>query len=308
MKSSTSTAPPQTGSAREPGAPIEVEDLSKVYRQKSGAMRAVDKLSLSIATGETYALLGPNGAGKSTTIEILEGHRKPTSGRVSVLGMAPYRAPASFRARIGIVLQEATDAGELRVAEALHALAAYYPNPRRVDELIAAVGLEGKESQRISTLSGGQRRRVDVALGLIGNPELLFLDEPTTGFDPDARRAFWELIRSLRADGTTIVLTTHYLDEAAQLADRLGIITGGRLVAEGAPDLLGGAALRRPRVSWTDDAGPHEETTDRPAELVHLLSAGGTREPLKLQVRVPSLEDIYLELLRQHGINSGATS
>ncbi|WP_082565821.1 ABC transporter ATP-binding protein [Arthrobacter sp. Soil782] len=308
METSTFHPAPRNDATSHHDVPIEVENLTKVYRQKSGTISAVNNLSLSIQAGVTYALLGPNGAGKSTTIEILEGHRKPTSGRVNVLGTTPYKAPPSFRARIGIVLQEATDAGALRVREALHALAAYYPNPRGVDELIAAVGLEGKESQRISTLSGGQRRRVDVALGLVGNPELLFLDEPTTGFDPDARRAFWGLIRSLRADGTTIVLTTHYLDEAEQLADRLGIITGGRLVAEGAPGTLGGAALRRPRVSWIDDDGVHEEITDRPAELVNLLSAGGTHEPRKLQIRVPSLEDIYLELLKQHGIQSGDAS
>lgn len=289
------------GRLSEPATSIEVEGVSKDYPQrKSGPLLAVDNLSLSVRQGETYALLGPNGAGKSTTIEILEGHRKPSSGRVSVLGITPYKAPPSFRARIGIVLQEATDAGELRVAESLHALAAYYPKPRAVDELITAVGLDGKDSQRISTLSGGQRRRLDVAMGLIGSPELLFLDEPTTGFDPDARRAFWELIRGLRADGTTIVLTTHYLDEAQQLADRLGIITNGRLIAEGTPDSLGGSHLRRPRVSWIDDDGAHEEVTDRPAALVHRISDDGRREPRALRVRVPNLEDIYLELLNQH--------
>ncbi|WP_299167038.1 ABC transporter ATP-binding protein [uncultured Arthrobacter sp.] len=308
METTTFNPSSRTDAARRPDAPIRVENLSKIYRQKSGVLHAVDNLNLSVRAGETYALLGPNGAGKSTTIEILEGHRKPTSGKVTVLETAPYKAHPSFRARIGIVLQEATDSGELRVAEALHALASYYPNPRPVDELISAVGLEGKESQRISTLSGGQRRRVDVALGLVGNPELLFLDEPTTGFDPDARRTFWELIRSLRADGTTIVLTTHYLDEAEQLADRLGVITHGQLVAEGTPGTLGGAALRTPRVSWADNAGHHEESTDRPAELVNRLSAGGTEEPLHLQVRVPSLEDIYLELLRQHDLNGEEAS
>ncbi|MHA7247716.1 ABC transporter ATP-binding protein [Arthrobacter tecti] len=306
MRTTAFNASPHTGEAGGPALPIEVDSLTKEYpAAKSGVLRAVNSLSFSVRAGETYALLGPNGAGKSTTIEILEGHRKPTSGRVSVLGTTPYKAVPSFRARIGVVLQEATDAGALRVAESLQALAAYYPRPRDVDELITAVGLDGKDSQRISTLSGGQRRRLDVAMGLIGNPELLFLDEPTTGFDPDARRAFWELIRGLRAGGTTIVLTTHYLDEAEQLADRLGIITDGQLIAEGTPDSLGGPELRRPRVTWNDDDGAHpgiarEEVTEQPAELVHRLSDGGRREPRNLQVRVPTLEDIYLELLKQH--------
>jgi ABC-2 type transport system ATP-binding protein len=294
-------APANGTNPGEPGTAVVLDHLVKEYRRpKGGKFRAVDGISLQIRAGETYALLGPNGAGKSTTIEMMEGHRRPTSGSATVLGVNPYKAAASFRARIGVVLQEATDAGELKVAESLRALSAYYPAPRPVDEVIAAVGLETKAGARISSLSGGQRRRVDVALGLIGNPELLFLDEPTTGFDPEARRSFWELIRSLGSTGTTIVLTTHYLDEAEQLADRLGVITGGRLVAEGTPATLGGAGLRRPMVSWTDAAGDHEETTDSPAAVVHRISDGGRHEPANLQVRIPHLEDIYLQLLRQH--------
>ncbi|WP_051478841.1 ABC transporter ATP-binding protein [Arthrobacter sp. H5] len=292
-----SAAPTRSG-----GHAVVIDGLTKTYPQpKSGTFNAVDNLSLHISTGETYALLGPNGAGKSTTIEIMEGHRKPSAGTVSVLGHRPYKAPASFRARIGIVLQEAPDAGVFTVAEALRDISAFYPNPRSVDEVIAAVGLERKAGARIKTLSGGQRRRVDVAMGMIGSPELLFLDEPTTGFDPAARRQFWELIRSLGAEGTTVVLTTHYLDEAQQLSDRLGIIASGRLIAEGTAEMVGGRELRTPRVRWTDDDGDsREEITSSPAAVVHRLSDGGRREPAGLEVVRPSLEDVYLELLKQH--------
>lgn len=277
---------------------ITVRGLTKTYRlPKGGTLTAVDRLDLTIRAGETYALLGPNGAGKSTTIEIMEGHRKPDSGQVHVLETRPWKAPPSFRARIGIVLQEATDSGELRVSEALRSLAACFPSPRPVDEVIEAVGLAGKGGLRISTLSGGQRRRLDVALGIIGNPEVLFLDEPTTGFDPEARRQFWELIRQLSSGGTTIVLTTHYLDEAEQLADRIGVINHGRLIAEGNPQEIGGPGLRVPRVRWRDASGVHEVVTERPAALVHSLSDGGATEPAELAVVRPSLEDIYLQLI-----------
>lgn len=277
---------------------ITIRDVHKTYKLPSGAtLAAVAGLNLSIAAGETYALLGPNGAGKSTTIEILEGHRHPDRGEVRVLGSSPWKAAPAFRARIGIVLQEATDAGELRVSEALGSLAKCFPSPRPVAEVIAAVGLEGKESVRIATLSGGQRRRLDVALGIIGNPEVLFLDEPTTGFDPAARRQFWELIRSLGAAGTTIVLTTHYLDEAEQLADRIGVINHGRLIGEGKPDEIGGPELRVPKVTWRDHAGQHEVVTTSPAAVVHEISDGGRQEPLELAVVRPSLEDVYLQLI-----------
>jgi ABC-2 type transport system ATP-binding protein len=277
---------------------ITVRGLNKTYGlPKGGTLTAVDQLDLTIRSGETYALLGPNGAGKSTTIEILEGHRRPDSGEVMVLGTRPWRAAPSFRARIGIVLQEATDSGELRVSEALRSLATCFPAPRPVDEVIEAVGLGGKGGVRISTLSGGQRRRLDVALGIIGNPEVLFLDEPTTGFDPEARRQFWDLIRQLSSGGTTIVLTTHYLDEAEQLADRIGIINHGRLIAEGNPQDIGGPGLRVPRVRWRDASGLREVMTEHPASLVASLSDGGAIEPAELAVVRPSLEDIYLQLI-----------
>lgn len=292
--------PGSTRDREEPDAVV-VDSLTKSYRQpKKGDLLAVDHLSLTIRTGETYALLGPNGAGKSTTIEILEGHRKPSAGTVTVLGQNPYKAPAHFRSRIGIVLQEATDMGTLKVSEALRDAAAFYPNPRSVEEVMSAVGVEEKAGSLIKSLSGGQRRRVDVALGIIGNPELLFLDEPTTGFDPAARRRFWDLIRGLGNDGTTIVLTTHYLDEAQHLSDRLGIIASGKLIASGTADTVGGPDLRIPRVRWTDDTGRHEEATTSPGALVHQLTDGGTREPTDLEVIRPSLEDVYLELLRRH--------
>lgn len=286
-----------------PGRPpasdaITVRGLHKSYRlPKGGTLTAVEHLDLTICAGETYALLGPNGAGKSTTIEMLEGHRKPDRGEVRVLETRPWKAPPSFRARIGIVLQEATDSGELRVSEALGALASCFPAPRQVDEVIDAVGLGGKGGVRISTLSGGQRRRLDVALGIIGNPEVLFLDEPTTGFDPEARRQFWDLIRQLSHGGTTIVLTTHYLDEAEQLADRIGVINHGRLIAEGSPQDIGGPGLRVPRVRWRDASGPREVVTRQPAALVSTLSDGGATEPAELAVVRPSLEDIYLQLI-----------
>jgi ABC-2 type transport system ATP-binding protein len=297
------TAEDSTGPA---GDAVSVRDLRKTYRTPSGGtLAAVDGLHLTIRRGETYALLGPNGAGKSTTIEILEGHRRPSSGEVRVLGTNPWKAPPAFRARIGIVLQEATDSGELRVHEALSSLAACFPAPRPVDEVLEAVGLEDKRRVRISTLSGGQRRRLDVALGIIGTPEVLFLDEPTTGFDPAARRQFWELIRSLGCSGTTIVLTTHYLDEAEQLADRIGVINQGQLISEGAPHEIGGPELRVPRVRWRDEAGVHEETTTSPAALVHRLSGGGRLEPRELAVVRPNLEDVYLQLIASS--HAGAT-
>jgi ABC-2 type transport system ATP-binding protein len=190
---------------------IEVRDLRKTY----GAMVAVDGVSFDIHRGETFALLGPNGAGKSTTIEILEGYRRRSSGEVRVLGVDPGRGGLDWKARLGIVLQSSGESGNVTVGEQLRHFAALYPNPRSVDEVIAAVGLESKAGVLIRKLSGGQRRRVDVAVGIIGAPELLFLDEPTTGFDPEARRNFWQLIRTLQSEGTTILLTTHYLDEAS---------------------------------------------------------------------------------------------
>lgn len=274
---------------------IEIRGLSKTY----GSAPAVDDISFDIRRGETFALLGPNGAGKSTTIEILEGFRHRTSGDVRVLGVDPQHGDLAWKARLGIVLQSSSEAGEYTVRELLREYAGYYPNARDVDEVIAAVGLDEKQQTRTAKLSGGQRRRLDVALGIIGSPELLFLDEPTTGFDPEARRQFWDLIRSLKADGTSILLTTHYLDEAAQLGDRAAVITGGRIAAIGPIDEIGGADARTPLVRWTDAAGEvHEGRTSTPGAAVAALYRDGG-EPRDLQVVRPTLEDIYLELIHQ---------
>ncbi|WP_157368283.1 ABC transporter ATP-binding protein [Alloactinosynnema sp. L-07] len=269
---------------------IEVRGLRKRY----GDTHAVQGIDLTVERGEVFALLGPNGAGKTTTVEILEGHRDRDEGFVKVLGTDPGEAGRAWRARIGIVLQTATDAAELTVRETVRHFAGYYPRPRRVDDVIEVCGLAEKADARIRSLSGGQRRRVDVALGIVGDPELLFLDEPTTGFDPQARRQFWALVQTLAAEGTTIVLTTHYLDEAEALADRLAVIAGGRIVAEGTPATLGGRATAAATVSWTDADGHHEISTDDPAGVVARL-AGQAVSGLK--VHQPSLEDVYLDLI-----------
>ncbi|MRG59517.1 ATP-binding cassette domain-containing protein [Agromyces sp. CFH 90414] len=276
---------------------IRIRGLRKTY----GSQAAVDGVDLDIARGETFALLGPNGAGKSTTVEILEGYRSRTGGEASVLGVDPAHGGLDWKSRLGIVLQSTGESGAFTVREQLRHFAGFYPNPRDVEEVIAAVGLEAKASTRIAKLSGGQRRRVDVALGIVGRPELLFLDEPTTGFDPEARRDFWQLVRTLKAEGTTILLTTHYLDEAAQLGDRAGVIVGGRLVDVGRVHELGGAAARVPIVRWRGADGlVHEQRTDEPARLVASLVADLGGEPAELEVIRPSLEDIYLDLVRSH--------
>ncbi|WP_085511718.1 ABC transporter ATP-binding protein [Plantibacter flavus] len=281
---------------------IEVRGLRKQY----GDFTAVDGVSFEIHPGETFALLGPNGAGKSTTIEILEGYRHRTGGEASVLGVDPAKGGLDWKARLGIVLQSSAEAANVTVREQLAQFARYYADPRDVDEVIEAVGLTSKAGTRIGKLSGGQRRRVDVALGVVGRPALLFLDEPTTGFDPEARRQFWELIRSLKRDGTTILLTTHYLDEAAQLADRVAVIAAGRLVEIGAVDEIGGGDARIPVVRWRDEHGLHEERTEAPAARVAELTATLGGEPRDLEVIRPSLEDIYLGLV--HAADSAATS
>ncbi|HEY1532244.1 MAG TPA: ABC transporter ATP-binding protein [Galbitalea sp.] len=273
-------------------AVVSVRDLRKTY----GSFLALDGVSFDIHRGETFALLGPNGAGKSTTIEILEGYRDRTGGEATVLGIDPHHGGTSWRAQLGIVLQNTGEEGNYTVHEQLSEFARYYPNPRDVDEVIASVGLEEKSKTLIRKLSGGQRRRVDVALGVIGRPELLFLDEPTTGFDPEARHQFWELIRRLKAEGTTILLTTHYLDEAQQLSDRAGIIAGGKLIEIGNIDEIGGVDARVPIVRWTGANGPEEHRTDEPGAFVAGLMKSGT-EPKDLEVVRPSLEDIYLELV-----------
>ncbi|MFB6726218.1 ABC transporter ATP-binding protein [Kribbella sp. NPDC056345] len=272
---------------------MRVRGLVKRYPGKV----AVAGVDLDIYRGEVFALLGPNGAGKTTTVEILEGHRRADEGEVDVLGSDPARGDRQWRARIGIVAQSSRDEAELTVAELIHHFAGYYPTPRDPEEVIAAVGLEEKRKTRTRKLSGGQRRRLDVALGVIGNPELLFLDEPTTGFDPEARRQFWTLIENLRTEGTTILLTTHYLDEAEQLADRVGVITDGKMLEVATPETLGGRGARTARVSWLAADGLREIRTDTPtAEVSRLLAQYGGEVP-ELQVRRPSLEDIYLELI-----------
>lgn len=273
---------------------VRVRDLTKSY----GRRTALHGVSFDLAEGETLGLLGPNGAGKSSTVEILEGHRARTGGEVRVLGEDPGTAGLDWRARIGIVLQTSAEQGSSTVREQVAHAAALYPRARDVDEVVAAVGLEAQARTRVRALSGGQRRRVDVALGIVGSPELLFLDEPTTGFDPEARRTFWGLVRSLRDEGTSILLTTHYLDEAARLSDRVAVVDRGRVVAEGRPDELGGDEARRPRVRWADGSGAHEERTDDPGGLVARLHAAGS--PLHdLEVVRPSLEDVYLDLVAE---------
>lgn len=272
---------------------IRVRGLRKVY----GDRAAVAGLDLDVRPGEVFALLGPNGAGKTTTVEILEGYRKRDGGEVAVLGIDPADGGLGWRARLGIVLQSGVENAELTVAEMVGHFARYYPDPRDPDEVIEAVGLKDKRRARTRSLSGGQRRRLDVALGIVGRPELLFLDEPTTGFDPQARRSFWELVRSLRGDGTTILLTTHYLDEAEQLADRVGVICAGRLIAVDTPEQLGGDAAHRATVRWDDTAGPQERVTEEPTRLVGELAARFGGEVPGLQVVRPSLEDVYLAMI-----------
>jgi ABC-2 type transport system ATP-binding protein len=275
---------------------IEVQGLHKTYADT----KAVDGIDLTIAQGEIFALLGPNGAGKTTTVEILEGFRKADSGSISVLGFDPSQRGAQsrmWRNRIGIVLQSTADAGDLSVEETISHFAKYYSAPRDVDEVINSVGLDEKRGALIRTLSGGQRRRLDVALGIIGSPELLFLDEPTTGFDPEARRAFWSLIESLRKGGTTILLTTHYLDEAEALADRVAVITRGKILEVSTPTQLGGRATAKARVQWKSDGVMQEEITDNPTDVVKRLSAQFPGEVPELQVLRPSLEDIYLSMI-----------
>ena len=272
---------------------VQVRDLHKHY----GAKRAVDGLDLTVERGEIFAVLGPNGAGKSTTVEILEGYRRRDRGEVSVLGVDPARGDRRWRSRIGIVLQSTDDRPELTVAEQVHHAATFYPAPRDPDEVIAAVGLTDKARTRTRALSGGMRRRLDVALGIVGDPELLFLDEPTTGFDPEARRSFWELIRGLRDSGTTILLTTHYLDEADALADRCAVVSDGRVVALGTPSELGGRDGDTATVRWVEDGVTRSERTATPTALVASLGARLGGEIPALQVLRPTLEETYLALV-----------
>ncbi len=297
---------------------ISVGGLRKSY----GELEAVRGIDLEVAAGEIFAFLGPNGAGKTTTVEILEGYRQPSAGKVSVLDSDPADAGRAWRQRIGVVLQDCNLQPELTVRESLELYAGYYETPRSVDETIELVGLQDQGDQRARRLSGGQQRRLDVGLALVGNPELLFLDEPTTGFDPSARRQAWEVIANLRELGKTVFLTTHYMDEAQALADRVAIIAGGEIVAEGAPGELGGrdaAALISFRLPTGVSAGdlprevaaalggaatPHPNgqvqlRTDDPVAILNALTSWALARNLDLaglEVRRPSLEDVYLEL------------
>jgi ABC-2 type transport system ATP-binding protein len=269
-----------------------VRGLSKAY----GRSPAVQNLDLEVGYGEIFAILGPNGAGKSTTIEILEGNRKRDAGQVLVLGEDPGTAARSWRAKIGIVLQEASDAGTLTVHETVQMFTNCYSNARGSEEVLDLVGLSSSSGNRVSTLSGGQRRRLDVALGIVGTPELLFLDEPTTGFDPEARRQFWDLIRFLAADGTTILLTTHYLEEAAALADRVAVIAGGTVVAVDSPMKLVEHVDAAATVTWMEGDDLRVERTDFPTDLIRQRSREGA-ELAQLTVTRPTLEDAYLHLI-----------
>jgi ABC-2 type transport system ATP-binding protein len=279
------------------GAAIEVRGLRKSY----GDFEAVRGVDFEVRRGEVFGLLGPNGAGKTTTVEILEGYRERSDGEVTVLGFDPGARPRSLRARMGIVLQSSGIYRHIRVREAVEHFAAMYPHPRDVTEVIALTGLTGKEQALARTLSGGQLRRLDLALALVGDPELIFLDEPTTGFDPAARRTAWETIRSLKDLGKTVLLTTHYLEEAQVLADRVAIIKDGRIVISGAPQELGASAGAAPyRVRYrTGDGGLVELETDDPTALLHELTGEALAHGERLEgltVTRPTLEDVYLEL------------
>jgi ABC-2 type transport system ATP-binding protein len=275
---------------------IEVRGLRKRY----GDHEAVAGIDFSVGRGEVFGLLGPNGAGKTTTVEILEGYRERSAGAVDVLGHDPARRELELRRRVGIVLQSSGMYRHITVREALEHWAHLYPSPRDVDEVIDVAGLRESQDVRTRRLSGGQLRRLDLALALVGDPELIFLDEPTTGFDPAARRAAWDTVRSLKGLGKTVLLTTHYLEEAQALADRVAIIKDGRILAEGAPGELGAGDSSRYRVAWRNGRGLIEErVTDDPTTLLHELTetALARGERLRdLSVTRPSLEDIYLEL------------
>lgn len=277
-------------------AAIEVRGLVKKYANKT----AVAGIDLTVEQGEIFALLGPNGAGKTTTVEILEGYRSANSGDIKVLGFDPATkgsAGQKWRNRIGIVLQSASDAADLSVIETVSHFANYYENPKDIDQVINDVGLTEKIDSKVHQLSGGQRRRLDVALGIIGSPELLFLDEPTTGFDPEARRSFWELIRTLKSEGTTILLTTHYLDEAQELADRVGVINNGKLIEIATPSTLGGRNTAPAKVTWVENGMSKEILTNNPTEEVIKLNQHFNGQIPELQVLRPNLEEIYLRMI-----------
>jgi ABC-2 type transport system ATP-binding protein len=278
------------------GLAIEVRGLRKRY----GEVEAVRGIDFGVRRGEVFGLLGPNGAGKTTTVEILEGYRERSDGSVSVLGHDPQRRERKLRQRVGIVLQSSGMYRHITVREALVHWAGLYPSPRDVEEVIGLAGLGEKADDRIGRLSGGQLRRLDFGLALVGDPELIFLDEPTTGFDPAARRNAWHTVRSLKDLGKTILLTTHYLDEAQELADRVAIIKDGAILAEGAPGELGGDGAARYRVSYRDgNGGRVVRETDDPTTLLHELTGEALARGERLQdlmVTRPTLEDVYLQL------------
>src|ERR671923_1722301 len=273
---------------------VEVTNLRKSY----DGLEAVRGISFDLRSGEVFGLLGPNGAGKTTTVEILEGYREPDAGDVTVLGADPRRADARWRQRIGVVPQTGELFPNLTVIEHLELFAGYYAEPRPPREVMALVGLEHKADARSRTLSGGQRRRLDLGIALVGDPELLFLDEPTTGFDPGARRAAWETIRSLRALGKTILLTTHYIEEAQRLADRVAVLRKGEIVAAGTPAELTAAAPAS-RISFRRDGEEVVIETEDPVRALHDLTEEALRDGLRLdalEVHRPTLEDVYLSL------------
>ncbi len=278
---------------------ISVRGLRKSY----DGVEAVRGIDFEVAVGEVFGLLGPNGAGKTTTVEILEGYRPRDGGEVSVLGFDPGKAERAFRERIGVVLQSSELWAGLTVREIHRVFAGYYQRPRDIDEVIALVGLDEKKDARVKTLSGGQKRRLDLGVALVGDPELVFLDEPTTGFDPAARRNAWELIRSLRALGKTVLLTTHYLDEAQQLADRVAVLRAGEIVLLGKPSDLTGASAKA-EIRYRQDGELVSFETDEPTRVLNELTTAALaegRELEGLEVRRPSLEDVYLELLGEEG-------
>jgi ABC-2 type transport system ATP-binding protein len=319
LTNSLDAAVAQRRAASTPQSPEDLVISIRALRKRYGDRDAVRGIDLEVRRGEIFAFLGPNGAGKTTTVEILEGFREATNGQVDVLGSTPWRAPAAWRERIGIVLQESEAEPGLTVRECLDLYAGYYRAPRQVEETLALVGLSEQADQRATALSGGERRRLDVALALIGDPELIFLDEPTTGFDPSARRAAWEVIAGLRDLGKTVFLTTHYMEEAERLADRIAVIAAGEIVAQGTPQTLGDRQFSGTRITFATPSGA--AAAELPATLasrseqqrdgriafssstvavdLHALSGWALERGAELdnlEVRQPTLEDVYLNL------------